>query len=328
MNAVPAALDIVAPDWRTADLVPMAQDASSRRYSRLHRADGATAVLMDAPVDTAEDMASFAAFLTLADHLRRAGFSAPKIYGADPALGVALLEDLGQTSLAALLDADPDRARAAYSAAADVAAALEMVPAPPTVARPDLANLVAMVDVTLDQIELADGEQHSLKSALQDAVSPLADGPRALALRDFHADNLMWLPDRQGVARVGLLDFQDAVLLPVGYDLASVLDDPRRCVPNAWRNDLIAASADRWGVRTGQAMLRVNTLSLLRNVRILGIFRRLVQMQGRSAYAAFVPRTVALIRRCLHDPGLVALAGPVAAVLDVAQPWARAEGPR
>ena len=121
--------------------------------------------------------------------------------------------------------------------------------------------------------------------------------PDTLVLRDYHVDNLMVVDGRDGVAGCGLLDFQDALVMPDGYDLASLLDDPRRIVPEIWRDDLITRYAVARGTGRAEMARRVALLSLQRNLRILGIFRRLATERGRPSYARFLPRTRILLKR-------------------------------
>lgn len=283
-----------AAGWAAAVATQLAGDASSRRYTRLARGDH-TSVLMEAPVATKAERASFDAFRRIGTHLRGLGLSAPEEYAADPDKGLILMEDLGDITLARLLKDDAQTALNAYGATAKLLPRLADS-APKGLASPDPAAMAQMVALTFDFLPDSDGLRDTLLDALATALTTHAPGAPVLSLRDVHAENLLWLPDRDGPARVGLLDFQDALLLPEGYDLASLLDDPRRDVPAPWRADLIAAHS---------TPTRIAVLSLQRNLRILGIFRRLSTTLGKPAYAAFLPRTRTLIARAAADvPGL------------------------
>jgi aminoglycoside/choline kinase family phosphotransferase len=143
----------------------------------------------------------------------------------------------------------------------------------------------------------------------------------AVSLRDVHADNLIWRPDRAGHLRIGLLDFQDAVVLPEGYDLASLVDDPRWVVPEPWREHLIRHHASDRGRSVAEMTWRVDLLSVLRNLRILGIFRRLSVEQGRCGYALYLPRTRDLLLRSAGQPDLKRLRPLVVELLDRTQHW-------
>lgn len=294
--------------WADASVAPLAGDASKRRYSRLTRGTD-TAILMDAPMANAVDHTSFDAFRTVGLHLRSLGLSAPEEYCADRGKGLILMEDLGDQMLARLLEKTPDAARPAYDATAALLDCLKAHP-PEGLSAPDASAMAEMVALTFEFVPDSDALRDALMGTLAEAITLHAPGDPVLSLRDVHAENLLWLPDRSGHARVGLLDFQDALLLPEGYDLASLLDDPRRVVPEAWRTELIAAHSNP---------ARIATLSLQRNLRILGIFRRLSTEFGKPSYAAFLPRTRTLIARAAE--ALAPMQPPVAELLDRTAHW-------
>ncbi|WP_438975605.1 aminoglycoside phosphotransferase family protein [Roseicyclus sp.] len=306
--------------WQDAAQTPLAGDASARRYLRLARGAD-SAILMQAPVTSMADRDSLAAFLRIGAHLAALDLSAPQIIAADPALGFILLEDFGDATLARLLRDAPAHAQAAYLVASDVTEALAQAALPDPIARPDPKAQANMIALTLDFLPKGHGLA-ALEPMLATALATHAAGPLVLALRDYHADNLLWLPDRQGAARIGLLDFQDAVALPLGYDLASLVDDPRRDIPADWRAALIARFAASHGLTQDQANARIATLSLLRNLRILGIFHRLAGQGGKPHYRAYLPRTGVLIDRAVADPALAALRPAVAALRALTAPWA------
>ncbi|MBF9029621.1 phosphotransferase [Rhodobacterales bacterium HKCCE3408] len=288
---------LAAGGWNRAAREPLAGDASGRRYTRL-RQGAMRAILMEAPPDQPlappSEGRAFGAFVAVADWLRGLGLSAPEIRAADAGAGLMLMEDLGEGLFARLAE---DKAREAelYEAAAGVTVRLA-AEAPPRVVTGRLTPeaMVAMIAPAFDEIPGdAGGLRAEAGAALMPAFAAAAEGPEAVALRDYHAGNLVWMPQRDGLARVGLLDFQDAMRAPAGYDLASLLDDPRRDVPDALRARLIAEVA----VATGDDGLarRVDLLSWQRNLRILGIFRRVARERGRPAYLDFLPRTGRLI---------------------------------
>jgi aminoglycoside/choline kinase family phosphotransferase len=305
-----------AAGWAGAARAPLPGDASARGYLRLAQG-GATAILMEAPVATAVERDSLGAFLRVGAHLAGLGLSAPAVIAADPAAGLILMEDFGDATLARLLHDDPATARAAYDVTAQALDRLALAPVPGWAARPDAAAQAGMIDLTLGFLP---GVAPALRDRLAEALAAHAGGPPVLALRDCHADNLIWLPGRDGAARAGLLDYQDAVALPLGYDLASLLDDPRRDVPADWRAGMIARFATAHGI--DRATSRIATLSLLRNLRILGIFHRLATAGGKPRYRAFLPRTAALVARAAADPALAPLRADVDTLLRLSAPWA------
>lgn len=299
---------LASAGWADATSMPLAGDASTRRYMRLTLGEK-TAILMDAPIATEAERASYAAFRSIRAHLRSIGLSAPQEFHADPAKGLILMEDLGDLSLSRLLENTPDAARSAYEATATLIHRLTSE-TPRNLAAPNAETMAQMITLTFDFVENSNDLRETILTRLTDALKTHAAGERTLSLRDVHADNLMWLPGRTGDARVGLLDFQDALLLPQGYDLASLLDDPRRVVPEIWRAELIAAHS---------TPTRIATLSLQRNLRILGIFRRLSTVYGKPSYATYLPRTRALVARAADT--LPDLQRPVAELLDRTAHW-------
>lgn len=307
--------------WLEAIRAPLAGDASARSYLRLTRPDGARAVLMQAPVGTETERASLAAVIRVNGHLADLGLSAPATLAEDMGNGLLLQEDFGDTTLARMLADGAGEAEPAYTAAAQVLDHLATAPLPDWAATPDASAQAAMLAPTLEALP-NDPALAALPRLMAETLNRHADGPPVLALRDYHADNLIWLPDREGPARIGLLDVQDAVALPLGYDLASLLDDPRRDVPEGIRSALTDGFAATHGLTEGQATARLATLSLLRNLRILGIFRRLSTTGAKPRYAGFLPRTGQLVDRAAAHPALEPLHAPVARLRALSADWA------
>jgi N-acetylmuramate 1-kinase len=296
-----------ANGWAGIEPVPLAGDASFRKYFRL--TDGARrTVLMDAPPPQ-EDVRPFAA---LSVHLRGLGLSAPRVEAADAHAGFLLLEDFGDDTFARALAAGASEADL-YAAATDLLAALHAHPAQALVDRPayDRATLDREAALLLDWFlpewpasPLAD----EARAAYFDAwhrVYPLAEiGGPALVLRDFHVDNLMRLP-RAGVAACGLLDFQDAMIGSPAYDLASLIGDARRDVsPQVARACVERYLAGRPGLdqRGFEAALAV--LSAQRNAKIVGIFVRLFRRDGKPHYLKHIDRVWRLLDCDLAHPAL------------------------
>ena len=290
--------------WRADAL---AGDASARRYARLTGPRGESAILMDAAGDAP---AATAAFITLARLLRRHGLAAPAILWTDPDATLLVTEDLGPSHFAAWLADRPGDAATLYAAAIDLLPAVQAVPAPPglvTFTPSHAAGLVApFFEHYLHRPPATLATE--VTGLLAEALSTLPPGRERLALRDYHAENLIWRPDRSGAARVGLLDFQDAVLAPPEYDLVSLLGDARRDVPAG----LARAMTDRFARITAQdpaLVARSCTLwGVQRNLRILGIFARLARHGGKPRYLALIPRLRARIAADLAHPALARLA--------------------
>ena len=331
---------LAAAGWSDATAHALAGDASTRRYLRLHK-DGRDAVLMIAPpaaetapcppeADVAERQRlgynatarlagpNLHAFIGVANALRAAGLSAPEIYAAEPACGLALIEDLGD-SLFTRITAAVDE-RDIYSAAIDVLVAMRTHPP----ARPassdytmldyDGAALVAEAELLINwywPLKTGGDAPDDLKAEYLEIVSTLARSlspPHAVVLRDFHAENLLWLPDRTGVKRVGLIDFQDGLYGGAAYDLVSLLEDARRDVAPELASAMMylyCLQAQKAGAFDRGAFLHdYAVLAAQRNAKILGIFARLAKRDNKPRYLDLLPRVEAHFRQDLKRPGL------------------------
>ncbi len=293
--------------WAGAARHALAGDASFRRYERL--VDGARrAVLMDAPPGH-EDVRPFVA---IGRYLRALGYSAPEIHAADVDAGLLLLEDLGDDLYADALAAGADQ-ETLYGAAVDVLVDLHgATPAGLDVPAFDDARLHREVDRLVEWFLPAAGGAEA-PDAVRDAyteawaaVFPLARAvPEALLLFDYHTPNLIWLPARGGLRRVGLLDFQDAVRGPLSYDLVSLLEDARRDVPEALARAMVARyldarpELDRAAFGAAYAIMGAQ-----RNCRIIGTFARLWRRDGKAGYLAHMPRVWRYLERDLAHPAL------------------------
>lgn len=295
--------------WAEADATMLAGDASNRRYLRLTRADGARAVLMDAPPERGEDLRPF---LRIAEVLSARGFSAPRIVAADTTQGLALLEDLGDALFARVLERAPQHEDGLYSAATDVLIELHETPPPADLPAYDSPLMADLAMLAFDWYA-PDAAAHraDTRATLHDLLQAHVGAAQVLALRDYHAENLLWLPERHGIARVGLLDFQDAMRGPRGYDLVSLTQDARRDVAPGLEARMIA----RYTAATGQDAAALSTacavLGAQRNLRIIGVFARLCLRDGKPHYLRMLPRVWAHLQRDLADPALA----PLAAIL-------------
>ncbi len=292
--------------WGDADRCFLAGDASDRSYDRLTR-DAQTAVLMDAPPGKGDDPATFAA---IAAHLAGLGLSPPLVLAADFDAGFLLLEDLGDTLFARLIAADPGSEPPLYAAATDVLVHLQSHPAPPGL--PDLtaADWADAACFAPDWYSFAATgrtvDTSAFRGTLADLLMRHADGPRVMILRDYHAENLLWLPERDGIRRVGLLDFQLAQMGQPGYDLVSLLQDARRDVTAETEAAMIRRFADAIGATGFDAAYAA--LGAQRALRILGIFARLCLRGGKPGYVALIPRVWGQLQRNLAHPALAPLA--------------------
>lgn len=318
-RAVLAEALIARTPWAKATHAPLAGDASNRRYERLtDPATGRTAVLMDAPPDKGEDVT---AFVRMAEYLRSIGLSAPEIYAEDSEYGFLLLEDLGDALFARVLEQDPGAERMLYDAATDVLVHLHAAPVlsldsydPALMTEYAALSFTKYTQGILGTHDADARARFELRFA--DILHRETGGTRVVVQRDYHAENLIWLPDREGLARVGLLDFQTAMLCHPAYDLMSLLQDVRRSVPVGIEMRMIdryikATGVDGHDFRTAYAVLGAQ-----RNLRILGGFARLATDYGKPQYVSLIPAVWAHLMRDLEHPALV----PVADLLRGALP--------
>jgi aminoglycoside/choline kinase family phosphotransferase len=298
---------LAANGWAGAQILPLAGDASFRRYFRVVDGDR-RAVLMDAPPDKEDSRP----FLAIGAHLDSLGFSAPQPLASDLDQGLILLEDFGDARVNPLLAETPAREAEIYGAAIDVLAELHRHPAP-AIAPYGESELRREVRLFPEWYLPAAGHAEAPGyDAAWDAVFPqILSETRAkpvLTLRDYHADNLMLL-DRPGLRGLGLLDYQDALAGHPAYDLVSLLQDARRDVAPA----LEAAMLDRYVAAAGigdAAAFRsaYEILGAQRNTKILGVFTRLWMRDNKPAYPRFNPRVWGYLDRNLAHPALAPVA--------------------
>jgi len=284
-----------ATRWENAIITPIAGDASARQYARL---DHPSAILMS---DPSGDTKRFAQIATI---LRHANLCPPDIFAHDPDRGMMIISDLGRMDFAHHLAANPDDSPSLYQTATDVLVTLyqQKIDA-------DLPRMTH--DVAADMIGLA--AQHyapnmqgeiALHDALRCAFDAHVDPALHLSLRDFHAENLIWRPEKTGTDRAGLLDFQDACMAPMGYDVMSLVRDARRDIDTDTSEMAINRFLKLTGLSGSDASAHLACVGAQRNLRILGIFARLATLNGKQNYLNFLPRVWAYLMTDLGHPAL------------------------
>ena len=294
---------LAACGWQGAEILPLAGDASFRRYFRVV-GDGRSAVLMDAPPPHEDPRP----FIAVAQWLASVGLSAPQILASDLDRGLLLLGDFGDWRLREYLDEDPNRERELYELATDVLVHLHQHSPMPGLKAHGLEQWLDELTLFADWYCPAVGieaDRSSFLAAWTEVLDPVANdglGP-VTVLRDYHAENVMLVEGGTGVGRFGLLDFQDARAGHPAYDLASVLEDARRDVlPSIER-----AMIDRYVAATDHAAPFERAywaLAAQRNTRILGVFTRLWKRDDKPLYRRFQPRMWGLLERDLEQPHL------------------------
>lgn len=290
--------------WGDAAIRNLAGDASNRRYLRLFQ-NGERAVLMDAPPEKGEDVRPF---VKIAHLLQSQGFSAPDIVAEDENAGFLLLEDLGDDLFARVVLEQPELEQTLYRAATDVLVELHAADLQEGLEPydPDLmANLSGLAfdwyaagatGKDFGEAKAAFAKEFSAKLLELDHLSAV------LIQRDYHAENLIWLPSRQGTARVGLLDFQDAMAGHPAYDLVSLLQDARRDVPAHIEEEMIQRYVTAKGLDREVFSAAYALIGLQRNLRIIGVFARLCLRDSKAHYVDLIPR---VWRHMTHDLKMV-----------------------
>lgn len=326
--------------WTDAARSFLMGDASTRAYERLEKPDGQRAILMISPARPdgppvrygkpysaiarlAENVTSFVA---LANGLRAQGLSAPEIFGQDLEAGLLVVEDLGPEGVVDANGPIPERYLASAAALAHLHARelphkLPVDGESDYVIPPyDMDALLIEVDLLLDwyaphvKSSVASGPRAIFANLWRTTLLDVINAPPTWTLRDYHSPNLIWLEGREGVRRVGVIDFQDCVLGHPAYDMASLGQDARVTVPDDLELKLLAsyarlrceADADFDMANFAKAY---SILAAQRATKVMGIFARLNQRDGKPQYLAHLPRIEAYLRKCLRHPALAALKG-------------------
>ena len=327
-------------DFGRADRRRIQGDASTRSYERLTR-DGATYVLMNSPkradgppVRNGKPYSAIAhlaenvtPFVAMTQALRGRGFSAPAIFAGDREAGLLIIEDLGDELVVESDQSAPIEAH--YEAATDLLAELHSEPASPVIpVEPgtdyrlplyDIDAYLIEAELLLDwylpklEIRISEAKRENYRALWREALLPVLNEPQTWVLRDFHSPNLLWLPERDGTARVGLLDFQDAVMGPAAFDVASLLQDARVDVPEKMEIALLSrytrARRSMNATFDAPAFARsYATLAAQRASKILGIFARLERRDRKPQYLRHLPRVSTYLQRSLAHPALASLA--------------------
>lgn len=328
--------------------IKLMEDASTRSYERLVLGDK-TAILMKAPpgkeippcpkdadVETRIELGWNAlsrlaasrveAFVAIAEFLRNKGFSTPQIFAADCVNGVAVLEDLGNNLYAEILKGDgASDEEELYKAAGELLAYLHELDIPKILPALDLewpildfdalaltVNADLFVDWVPQYLGLESYNQDVLASWAEirsSIISKILNHPRAFTLRDYHAENMLWLKERDGIAKIGLLDFQDAVLGFRAWDFSMLLHDARRDVSKTAFEAAIKSYVAKTHINEAALRREIDLEGAINILRIIGIFSRLIKRDKKDKYRQFMPRMIGHLNEVLQNPELSQLKG-------------------
>ena len=294
--------------WGNADRVILAGDASNRSYDRLHDKSLGTAVLMHAPPEKGEDTAPF---VKITQWLTKYGLSAPRIIASDPQNGLLLLEDFGDDLFTRLCAADASLEVPLYEAAVDALLELNDKKPPKDLMPYDASTYLREAKLLTEwYLPAVTGQPVSKESLAEfstlitEACGSILNEVYVTVLRDYHSENLIWLPDRKGVARIGMLDYQDALIGHPAYDLVSLLEDARRDTTLELQRTMLDRYIAASGLDKTAFETAYNVLGAQRNIKIIGIFARLCLRDKKKDYLKFMPRVWAHLQRDLSDPTL------------------------
>ncbi len=317
----------------------MMGDASTRAYERLRKPDGAKAILMVSPprpdgppIRFGKPYSAIAhlaetirPYLAIGAGLRALGFSAPAVFAHDTATGCAIIEDLGSEPLVNETGIIVER----Y---ADAVAALAHLHAQPTqtvisdgdggeyqIPSYDLEALSIEIELLPEwyaphvaKVMPSSGAKATFVNLWREVFADVIAAPATWTLRDYHSPNLLWLSDREGLGRVGMIDFQDCVLGHPAYDVASLLQDARSTVPGDIELRLLGHYArlrrERDPAFDMAAFAKAYAiLGAQRATKILGIFARLDKRDRKPQYLVHIPRIQTYLKKNLAHPALTEL---------------------
>lgn len=318
--------------FKGAKRIKLMEDASTRTYERLVLGDKTAILMKapagnenpPCPIDADENERNLLgwnaqsrlaasrveAFVAIGEYLRMLGFSTPEIYSSDVYEGLAVIEDLGNVLFAEILKDQPNTKQECdyYKIAAEVLAKLHEIKPPKTLPAPqgvwpilefDKLALRVNADLFIDWVPKFLGKDEFSKdihdewfALTEEIIDEILTHPRAITLRDYHAENILWLEGREGLARIGLLDFQDAVYGFKAWDFTMLLHDARRDVSQ----DAFIVTIDTYIAKTGvskdEFIHQLELQGAINIMRIIGIFSRLIKRDGKNKYREFMPRMI------------------------------------
>lgn len=292
--------------WSGAEREVLAGDGSGRVYERL-KLNNKYAVLMVSPNESTQS------FIYIANHLKQLGYSVPDIYAVNCSGNLLLLEDFGDKRLLEIVeDPETNDHQIIYETAIDLLVDLGQQRSPAELGFMDTKYLEAENCLFIEWGPLSIGGIQDISKQLKSWINmwrkvytkaPII--PCGLSLRDFHSGNLMWLPSRSKFRKLGLLDFQDAIVAPISYDLVSLLQDVRIELAVDFQTKMISRFLNRSAdLNEDDFLTSYAILGTHRNLRIIAVFMRLAIMDGKTDYLKFLPRVWKLIDANLEHPAL------------------------
>ena len=295
--------------WKNAKRYSLKGDASFRQYLRISKKNK-NAILMNAP----PEKESVQPFIYFTQHLRSLGYSAPEILAKDTKNGLIILEDLGDTTFTNMI-AQGSNEKTLYECAVDLLIDMHRRPkkqiVPKNISLYDQKTFIQEASLLTEWYMRRVGEKalstdakKNFELVWQQLLSKCPTIKDTLVLKDFHADNLMWLPNRNGISACGILDYQDALFGPAVYDLMSLLEDVRRDIRPEFVEFLQTRYLDAFPkIKPYAFNSSFSILAAQRHCKVIGIFSRLALRDGKASYLSYLPRAWQLLEdKCLSPP--------------------------
>jgi N-acetylmuramate 1-kinase len=304
-------------DLKNAKIIKLKNDASHRRYERIIIDNKKSFILMDAPPEKEKTLP----FIKIANFLRKNDLSAPEIIKADSENGFLLLEDFGDEVFNTILsgkshlspELNEDRI---YKKAIDTLIYLHKIPTS-SISIPSYEDSMLIKEsnlfidwyvATLNGETLSKEVKEEFNLIMKHLLSTAKIFSDVVVLRDYHAENLIWLDNRIAHRKVGILDFQDAVLGSPAYDLASLLEDARRDVNPVLADSMITHYLKAFPTYSRKDFNIAYTIfAVQRNLKIVGIFARQAAKYKNPYYLSLLPRVWRYINHDLKHPLLLPL---------------------
>ena len=264
------------------NITPLKQDASQRKYFRLTK-EKESFILMDC----LPNFESVNPFIKVSEFLLIEEFSVPKIYFQDNKNGFLILEDFGNNSLNNYLTKYPHKNIALYKLALDNLIKLSKIKVPNDFPKHDQKTLIAGTEM-FQQYFLPNND-HEFTDLCQNLFKQLDYNSQHISLRDFHADNLMYLDNRSNYQKIGLLDYQDSSQGFLAYDLISLIQDARRFIPVNLQNEFLKYFLTNIPhIDKEKFMKEYQILSFQRNSRIIGLFNKFHKEDNNPDYLKYL----------------------------------------
>lgn len=287
--------------------IKLRQDCSTRWYERVYHDNGSYIIMHD------DDQVNIAKFIKVAEYINSLGLSAPIAYEVDLDNGLVLLEDFGDESFNSILyKSNKDRKflltkeRELYELAIQVLLKIQPQTNNNQFSVHTTSILLQELEVFINwyvkafkKVEINKDEEDAFYSIMNKILGHINEETKVITLRDYHVDNLMFLPRKEGLKQVGILDFQDAVFSSPSYDLVSIIEDARRSLEPEIAKDIKEYFIKNSIFNAELLYLEYDILSLQRNLRILGVFARISYKNGRKEYERFIPRTEGYVKQTL-----------------------------